>query len=676
LTIVGTMKLTNEVFLLVAIASLLACEGAKVVSTIQRKSMTDVTDVGVVQKKVVVATVSADVTVVWKDVPGTTNWSGAQALCVADNQRLCTVDEVCPNGNLNGGAKAGDQWSAVAGQDNWIAVGDTPYYGGLAVCTNHKQSPGGPGPPSWTASTSNGAYRVHLPCCADPAPSCIQPPTPADIENITVISLGYDNFDVTVECREAGKFANVTKCAQADGNFTISSCQYPRVCRSPDNVDPAYQSIAETNLSMDNFNVTVVCENGTRAGSAGACLEAGGFYRLFGCEAPVCHRPDIVDPNIASINEHNVMLETFNVTAVCQNSQFVARVEPCQAHNMPYYVHECSAPPVCRPPAILVGAADYDTIENVDLNMASFHVVANCTNPNRVAHVEKCTEPLGEYTIVGCHGSFVCSAPSSVSKAVRTIQEVKLLSDDFDVTVECVHHAENATVTPCIREGEPYQISGCTVTEVPLKWYVADVGNKSCTEVCQEQYQLPCYEDGLAASVNDQQLLMRSFLSADFTCSHYNTDCSGSDTCATLGAPYINTALASGSTKWMDGQGTPCFYGDTAATCDYHPDDTNIRRLCPCEEPLPPAPEVTTTTADPDQCMGTQVHGHLGCDAQPETAECQLLYMCTSHPAPVYEVCNQCVGRTQTGALAFHPDIGRIGGPCGATAKPCNKPPR
>jgi len=519
----------------------------------------------------------------------------------------------------------------------------------------------------WSCVTPLGPYILS----GCEVPSCTQPPIPEHIANVTVISLDHDDFNVTATCKEAGTFASVKKCVEKDGSFTFSECQYARVCRAPDHVNSAYEAVNEFDLSMDSFNATAVCANGTRAGSVGVCLEAGGFYRLFGCEAAVCHAPDTVDPNIESFQENNVMLDSFDVKAVCKNPDWIAKVEHCQAHNTPYYVHECKEAAVCKPPAVIPGADDYHTIENVDLNIVSFKVVANCTDPNRVAHVKKCTEPLGEYTITGCHGSYVCLAPSSVSKAVKSLNEVKLLANDFEVEAECVHHSETASVTACTQEGGAYQVSGCTVEEVPLKWYVADEGNKSCTEVCQEAYQLECYADALAASVSDEQLIMRSFLKADFTCASYDNTAVD-----TQGAPYIDNSKASGSTRWMNGKGEPCYYGAKAATCDYHPNDMNVRRLCPCEEPLPPVPEVTTTTADPDQCVGTEVHGKLGCDAQAESANCPMLYMCTEHPAPFYEVCNQCIGRELTGSMAWHQDIERVGGHCGATAHPCKKPPR
>jgi len=108
-------------------------------------------------------------TVGWQNIQRTTTYAEAAEQCKASGKTLCTRAEVCPDGHKggeapSGGKKSGDVWVPVAGDNDWLQVGN----GHWPSCQLHSEINGGKGgKASWGTTSGSHKFRQEAPCCSD-----------------------------------------------------------------------------------------------------------------------------------------------------------------------------------------------------------------------------------------------------------------------------------------------------------------------------------------------------------------------------------------------------------------------------------------------------------------------------------------------------------------------------
>merc|ERR1712241_95877 len=103
----------------------------------------------------------------WIQNGGSFSWQDALSVChnkLGNGFRLATIDEYCPDGNVQGGRKSGDMWAPTATSSNsWVQVGT---HGSCQTCKFYCNSDSPLAAPGWSTGHEDLAYRNWILCVA------------------------------------------------------------------------------------------------------------------------------------------------------------------------------------------------------------------------------------------------------------------------------------------------------------------------------------------------------------------------------------------------------------------------------------------------------------------------------------------------------------------------------
>ena len=252
-------------------------------------------------------------------------------------------------------------------------------------------------------------------------PVCVAPAS-VDGYVVTERKLQMSNFDVSVSCCSGyvGSNPKAIPCKSDKKAYSLQGCEKTTTSTSTTTTSTATTTtttttkvvcvapasaegyvVSETNLHVDQFAVSVKCQEGF-VGNAVAtkCNAHLGEYSLSGCRVePVCVAPASVDGYV--VTERKLQMSNFDVSVSCCSGYVGSNPKaiPCKSDKKAYSLQGCTLPIHCLAPE---DAAGY-ILDEQNLLAHEFKVTATCAAGYvGRATVARCTADLRQYRLSGC----------------------------------------------------------------------------------------------------------------------------------------------------------------------------------------------------------------------------------------------------------------------------------
>ncbi|CAE6937669.1 APX7 [Symbiodinium natans] len=158
--------------------------------------------------------------------------------------------------------------------------------------------------------------------------------------------------------------------------------------------------------------------------------------------------------------EASTFKDSFDVTAKCaERYKGTAVVSPCTADGAPYTLRGCS-PERCTEPV----AADMKGYELApfSLERPSFSVTVKCTSGVGFGKATECVKDGDPYTVTGCLVGECTSPAANLASHGYVVYERSRMPQSFNVSATCASgYKGTASASTCKAAGTPYSLAGC-----------------------------------------------------------------------------------------------------------------------------------------------------------------------------------------------------------------------